>query len=280
MRSRILIALILLVLGMIVFLPVARSGQGDCTSRADLNGDSKVNVADAVYLLQYLFREGPPIQCEQDLDLSLDVEHVTCFPGGGTPISLLVRIGEGLTGPVTLTPALPDALRFLRFPSEVEPCTPARFILAVDLHAQEGTYRATIRARAGEVIAEKEITAVVEGPASDTATMAHALRRAAFEFLRDRHPLFLDQYELPSADDAYQAFVPCPETLIVSYCVLLHESWQIVCSWHVMVPPHDWKRVSIGNADEEIYWACEFDTDDVPREIPYVKPFAYASAGE
>ena len=31
-----------------------------CMAMADMNGDAKINIADAVYLLAYLFGEGPP----------------------------------------------------------------------------------------------------------------------------------------------------------------------------------------------------------------------------
>ena len=40
--------------------------------RADVNVDGAINVADALYLLDYLFRRGEPFECEKAADANDD----------------------------------------------------------------------------------------------------------------------------------------------------------------------------------------------------------------
>jgi len=81
----------LIILALLLLLPAASSfGQGVC---GDVTGDSQVNVADMVYLIEWIIRDGPPpfdtVDANADLCNSVDVGDLAYLIGyifyGGPP---------------------------------------------------------------------------------------------------------------------------------------------------------------------------------------------------
>ncbi len=76
-------------------------------------------------------------------------------------------------------------------------------------------------------------------------------------------------------DYVWSGFYPYPPLDIVSHYVFLSGNRRMNVLWHVMVPPHDWKKIYIYNEAEEVCRGINIDTDGICTEIPCDKIYYF-----
>jgi len=129
---------------------------------------------------------------------------------------------------------------------------------------------ATVTARSGANVVRKmvKVKIVNAGDLKSLEPIAVTWRDAALGYLRAEHPDFASANGLDKDVD-WKGYAEFPQLFVVSHYHFRWGDWHAYVLWHVMVPPHDWKRVLLSNKKENKFWAVEFDTNDVPKEVPY-----------
>jgi hypothetical protein len=82
--------------------------------RGELNGDGAVNLSDAIYLLNHLFRSGPPPGCLEAADV--DRDHALTLSDG---VDIILRLFSRYLAPA---PPYPDCGGFLSLDEPVFAC--------------------------------------------------------------------------------------------------------------------------------------------------------------
>jgi hypothetical protein len=184
-------------------------------------------------------------------------------------LSVKISIQEGLEGPVTVEAVAPPALRVIGLPDTVEPCVWTAFDVAAREDAAAGAYQLAIRVTVGDVVREQELAVTVEGaPLTAVSERGRLLRGAAITFLDFQHQGLAQQLGL-TLGTVWEEYVPCESALGAAAHISIAGPWRVAATWPVVPPPDDVKQVMLSNETTGFYWACEFDTSDAVREVPF-----------
>lgn len=140
-----------------------------------------------------------------------------------------------------------------------------------DLSSQEQTLSITVRGQRGDVTSTRTIRLDVmpDRPDQDQQDQATAaeIRDRFTPWLAEHHP------ELGiTPDTSWSGTIVTPYWLIVSHYLFFSPEWEMHVAWHIMIPPHDWRRIDLRHRWDETRPSYAFEisswaANDEPKPI-------------
>jgi len=217
------------------------------------------------------------VSYSQHFNLNVPNKCFMAEPGTGIDTKIKVIFHDFPTYPVYLSVIAPDGIEAVLQPGNITRTDTVILSMFVSENAlAELTVPVYISATDNYYTESDTISLQVTGGSGAYLDdyLARTYRDSAIGFIQSKYPELVNDFG-NLLDYEWIGFYPYPPLDIVSHYVYLNNNWRINVLWHVMVPPHDWKKVFIYNEAEKTGWGVNIDTDGICSEIACSKYYYF-----
>jgi hypothetical protein len=202
--------------------------------------------------------------------------HFIAEPGAGIDSRLYLGFTQANHGKAIISAEPPSGVSVIFQPDTLsESDTVIMSLMVTDTNLIGQNIPVVIRAQdsTGEINSTVYIKVVNEW-AHLSDDPARQYLEQAINYLNTQYPNIITTYGNMQNFD-WQGFWPYPPLLGISNYVFLTNNWRCNVLWHVMLPPYDWKKISIYNNEKNVCWGVYMDTDGKLSEIPCQKHYYF-----